>query len=57
MYFVFLCFYKNEINIKKKKKKVNGDYMTKAFLLNGLKYYPIFSVIFSENIIEVCIQK
>ena len=38
-------------------KKVNGDYMTKALLLNGLKYYPIFSVIFIEKIREVCIQK
>ena len=29
MYFVFLCFYKNEINKKKKKKKgyLNIDYL------------------------------
>ena len=37
--------------------QVNGDYKTKALLVYGLKDYPIFSVIFSEKIREVCVQK
>ena len=39
MYFVFLCFYKNEINITKKKKNTSGLILSKKCKVANIKHY------------------
>ena len=44
MYFVFLCFYKNEINIANKKKKETKKVNTNSFILfNFRNIFPLLT--------------